>query len=204
MWDERFNTDEYIYGTDPNDFWVAVASSIPQGKVLCLADGEGRNGVYLASLGYQVTSVDQSAVGLAKAQKLAQKRGVALTTIQANLADFAIHPQAWDGIVSIFCHLPSQLRTMVYPKVVQGLKPNGVFILEGFSPEQLQYNTGGPKDLDLLPDLARLQQELGPLAWEIRHALERELGEGRYHNGKAAVIQLFGRKPRPPVSAVRG
>jgi len=195
MWDERFDTPEYIYGTQPNDFLVSVADEIPPSQVLCLADGEGRNGVYLASLGYDVTAVDQSAVGLAKAQKLAIAKRVEITTIQANLADFVIEPEAWDGIVSIYCHLPSALRTQVYQQVTRGLKANGVFILEGFSPQQLQYNTGGPKDLDLLPTLGTLKQELEPLDWEISQEIERELLEGRYHNGKAAVIQMLGRKP---------
>ena len=134
-------------------------------------------------------------MGLAKAQKLAIAKQVTITTIQANLADFIIKPEAWDGIVSIYCHLPSALRNKVYQQVTRGLKPNGVFIFEGFSPQQLQYNTGGPKDLDLLPTLATLQQELEPLDWEIGQEIERELLEGRYHNGKAAVIQMLGRKP---------
>jgi SAM-dependent methyltransferase len=194
MWDERFDTPEYIYGTQPNDFLVSVANEIPPSKVLCLADGEGRNGVYLASLGYEVLAVDQSAVGLAKAQKLAIAKQVSITTIQANLADFVIEPEAWDGIVSIYCHLPSSLRNKVYQQIIRGLKPNGVFIFEGFAPEQLQYNTGGPKDLDLLPKLVTLQEELGSLNWEISQDIERELWEGRYHNGKAAVIQMLGRK----------
>ena len=194
MWDERFDTPEYIYGTQPNDFLVSVANEIPPSKVLCLADGEGRNGVYLASLGYDVTAVDQSAVGLAKAQKLAIAKQVSITTIQANLADFVIEAEAWDGIVSIYCHLPSALRNKVYQHIIRGLKPNGVFMLEGFAPEQLQYNTGGPKDLDLLPKLVTLQEELGSLNWEISQDIERELWGGRYHNGKAAVIQMLGRK----------
>ena len=194
MWDERFDTPEYIYGTQPNNFLVSVANEIPPSKVLCLADGEGRNGVYLASLGYDVTAVDQSAVGLAKAQKLAIAKQVSITTIQANLADFVIEAEAWDGIVSIYCHLPSALRNKVYQQIIRGLKPNGVFMLEGFAPEQLQYNTGGPKDLDLLPKLVTLQEELGSLNWEISQDIERELWEGRYHNGKAAVIQMLGRK----------
>jgi SAM-dependent methyltransferase len=194
MWDERFDTPEYIYGTQPNNFLVSVANEIPPSKVLCLADGEGRNGVYLASLGYEVLAVDQSAVGLAKAQKLAIAKQVSITTIQANLTDFVIEPEAWDGIVSIYCHLPSPLRNKVYQQIIRGLKPNGVFIFEGFAPEQLQYNTGGPKDLDLLPKLVTLQEELGSLNWEISQDIERELWEGRYHNGKAAVIQMLGRK----------
>ena len=194
MWDERFSGLEYVYGTEPNDFLVSVASKIPQGKILCLADGEGRNGTYLATLGYDVVTVDASSVGLAKAQKLAQEKQVEIITIHADLADFVIEPQAWDGIVSIFCHLPPDLRAKVYSQAVQGLKPNGVFVLESFAPEQLQYNTGGPKNIDMLPALSTLQQELTGLDWEIARSVERDLDEGRYHDGKAAVIQILGRK----------
>ena len=194
MWDERFSGLEYIYGTEPNDFLASVASQIPQGKVLCLADGEGRNGTYLASLGYEVFALDGSIVGLEKAQKLAQEKQVKITTIHADLADFIIEPQAWDGIVSIFCHLPPDLRSQVHRQAVQGLKANGVFVLEAFAPEQLAYNTGGPKNIDMLPVLNQLQKELTGLDWEIARSLERDLDEGRYHNGKAAVIQILGRK----------
>ncbi len=194
MWDERFSGLEYVYGTEPNDFLVSVASKIPQGKILCLADGEGRNGTYLATLGYDVVAVDGSSVGLAKTQKLAQAKQVEITTIHADLADFVIEPQAWNGIVSIFCHLPPDLRAKVYSQAVQGLKPNGVFVLESFAPEQLQYNTGGPKNIDMLPALSTLQQELTGLDWEIARSVERDLDEGRYHDGKAAVIQILGRK----------
>jgi SAM-dependent methyltransferase len=194
MWDERFGSLEYIYGTEPNDFLASVASQIPQGKVLCLADGEGRNGTYLASLGYEVFAIDQSIVGLEKAKKLAQEKQVQISTIHADLADFVIEPQAWDGIVSIFCHLPLDLRSQVYCQAVQGLKPSGVFVLEAFAPEQLSYNTGGPKNIDMLPALSQLQQELTGLDWEIARSLERDLDEGRYHNGKAAVIQILGRR----------
>jgi SAM-dependent methyltransferase len=194
MWDERFGSLEYIYGTEPNDFLASVASQIPQGKVLCLADGEGRNGTYLASLGYEVFAVDQSIVGLEKAQKLAQEKQVQISTIHADLADFVIEPQAWDGIVSIFCHLPPDLRSHVHRQAVQGLKANGIFVLEAFAPEQLSYNTGGPKNIDMLPALNQLQQELTGLDWEIARSLERDLDEGRFHNGKAAVIQILGRK----------
>ncbi len=194
MWDERFNQSEYVYGKEPNEFLVSVAEQIPQGKVLCLAEGEGRNACFLASLGYQVTAVDQSSVGLAKAQKLAQEKGVEITTIQSNLADFEIVPDAWEGIISIFCHLPSSLRKQLYPRIYQGLKSGGVFILEGFAPEQLQYTTGGPKDLDLLPALITLREELSSFAYLTSHSLERHLNEGIYHQGKAALIQVLAKK----------
>lgn len=194
MWDERFNQAEYVYGKEPNEFLVAMAGQIPLGKVLCLAEGEGRNACFLASLGYDVTALDQSAVGLAKAQKLAAEKGVKITTVQSDLQDFAITPDTWQGIISIFCHLPSNLRAQLYSKVYQGLRSGGVFILEGFAPEQLQYNSGGPKDLDLLPSLMTLKQELSSFSHLTTKTLERELNEGAYHQGPAALIQILGKK----------
>lgn len=137
MWNERYSAPEYAYGTKPNDFLVSVASKIPPGRVLCLAEGEGRNAVYLASLGYEVVAVDQSSVGLAKAEQLAAQRHVKIQTITANLADFMVEPKSWQGIVSIFCHLPSALRRQVHRAAVAGIKQEGVFVLEAYAPRQL-------------------------------------------------------------------
>ena len=116
MWNEWYGKPSYVYGTNPNDFLVSVASRIPQGRILCFGEGEGegRNAVYLASLGYEVVAVDQSEVGLAKAEKLAAQQGVKITTIAADLAQFTIEPKSWQGIVSIFCHLPSALWEQVH------------------------------------------------------------------------------------------
>jgi SAM-dependent methyltransferase len=131
MWDERYSRLEYAYGTKPNDFLVSVVSQIPKGKVLCLGEGEGRNAVYLASLGYEVVAVDRSPVGLAKAKQLAQQQQVEIQTITADLADFAIQPNAWHGIISIFCHLPSTLWKQVHRSAVKGLQKDGVLVLVG-------------------------------------------------------------------------
>jgi SAM-dependent methyltransferase len=141
MWDERYGAPEYVYGTEPNEFLASVASRIPLGRVLSLADGEGRNGVFLATLGHRVTSVDASPVGLAKAGRLAAARGVTLTTIVADLAEYAIAPGGWEGIVSIFCHLPPPLRRRVHEQVVRGLAPGGMYVLEAYSVRQLQFGT---------------------------------------------------------------
>ena len=195
MWNERFATEHYIYGTEPNDFLRHHYSAIPLGKVLCLAEGEGRNAVFLAQQGYQVTAVDGSDIGLEKAQKLAAERGVNIETIHADLADFDLGSERWDGIISIFGHLPSSLRTKVYRQAVKALKPGGVLLLEGYAKEQLQYQTGGPRDEDLLLSIAALQQELDGLNFNHLEALEREVLEGSLHTGKAAVIQVIANKP---------
>lgn len=195
MWNERYSQAEYIYGKTPNDFLVEVLPQIPKGKVLCLAEGEGRNAVYLAGQGYRVTGVDGSAVGLEKARKLAAEYAVEIETIVADLAEFAIQPNAWDAIVSIFCHLPSSIRTQVHQQVVSGLRSGGVFVLEAYTSRQLELKTGGPPNPDLLMDLTTLQSELKGLAFKHAIELERDIQEGLLHRGRSAVVQILAVKP---------
>jgi SAM-dependent methyltransferase len=192
MWNERFSKPGYAYGTEPNEFLVSVAPDIPQGKVLCLGEGEGRNAVYLATLGHEVVAVDQSDVGLAKAQKLAAERGVKIRTIVADLADFVIEPKSWQAVVSIFCHLPSALWARVMTAAVAGLTPGGVFVLEAYAPDQLKFDTGGPREVDRLLSLQKAKATLTGLHWKVAREIERDVREGEYHSGRAAVVQLFG------------
>ena len=196
MWDERYGKPGYSYGTAPNAFLVSAAERLPPGRILSLGEGEGRNAVYLATLGYQVVGVDGSPVGLAKARKLALECGVRITTVVSDLADYAIEPRSWQGIISIFCHLPRRLRARLHADVVRGLKPGGVFILEAYTPAQLGRQTGGPPSADLLVSLADLERELKGL--EFLHAGERErvVIEGRAHTGLSAVVQVVARKRR--------
>lgn len=195
MWNDRFSQPGYAYGTEPNQFLVSVADRIPRGRVLSLAEGEGRNGVYLAGLGCEVTGVDSSEVGLEKAKHLAAERGVKITTILEDLADYRIEPAAWDSIVSIFIQMPSAIRVPLHRAAVEGLRPGGVFVLEGFTPGQIRYGTGGPKDVDMLNSLRDLRRELAGL--EFIHAIEkeREVREGRHHTGLASVVQVVAVKP---------
>lgn len=193
-WNSRYLAEGYFYGTEPNAFVKEVALQIPAGAVLCLAEGEGRNAVYLAGLGHEVTAVDQSDVGLAKAERLAQGNGVRLRTVVADLENFVIEPGGWSGIVSIFGHLPPVLRAKVYRAAVAGLKPGGIFVLEAYTPAQLAFGTGGPKDVALLPTLADLRRELVGLDFLIGRELEREVVEGQGHTGRAAVVQVLARR----------
>ncbi len=196
MWDERYSEPGFAYGDQPNEFLAAVAGQIPPGPVLCLGEGEGRNAAFLAGLGHRVVAVDQSAVGLAKASELAESRGLKIETFQADLATFVIEPAAWAGIVSISCHLPTSIRVPLHRSVVSGLQPGGVFILEAYTPAQLGRGTGGPQDPDMLPTLAGLRTELAGL--ELSHAaeIEREVREGKYHTGPAAVVQVVAHRGR--------
>ena len=190
MWDRRYDREEYVYGTDPNQFLVQMADMIPPGAVLCLGEGEGRNAVWLAAKGYAVTAVDASSVGLGKAQRLAAAKGVAIATAHADLSCFDIQPEAWSGIVSIFCHVPPALRAGLHRRCVAGLRPGGVFLLEAYTPRQLAYGTGGPPSADLMMEAADLRRELAGL--ELAHLTEcaREIHEGSLHNGKGAVVQV--------------
>ena len=197
MWDDRYNRADYFYGKQPNDFLRQVCPQIPKGQVLCLAEGEGRNAVYLAQQGYRVTAVDASSVGMAKAQRLAAEHGVSLQAIVADLAEFAIQPHHWDGITAIFCHLPPPLRAQVHRQVVAGLRPGGVFVLEAYTPAQLTFKTGGPPTADLMMDLPTLQQELTGLDFIMAEERERDIHEGMGHRGRSAVVQILAVKPHP-------
>ena len=200
FWNSRYGAtgERYVYGTAPNEFLAAVAGRIPPGPVLCLAEGEGRNAVHLARLGHAVTAVDQSAVGLAKARALARRQRVELNIVVADLADFAIGNNAWAGIVAIFMHLPPALRAVVLARAVAGLRSGGLLVLECYSPAQLAFNTGGPRDPALLPTLAGLRAELTGLEFLHGQELERDILEGDGHTGRGAVVQVIGR--RPPAS----
>ncbi len=193
MWDERYAVDEYIYGTEPNTFLVEHAQKL-QGPVLSLAEGEGRNAVFMASLGLSVHGVDASAVGLAKAQSLACARGVEIITEVADLGVFEPKVDYYRSVVSIFAHLPSSIRHRLYPLVERCLKPGGVILLEAYSEGQLARNTGGPKDADMLMTEAKIRQEFPGFEPILLRELEREICEGTHHTGMASVVQFIGRK----------
>ena len=195
MWDQRYAQETYAYGEEPNLFLTQTYHDIPIGPVLCLAEGEGRNAVYLAHQGYEVTAVDFSEEGIRKTQKLAQQNKVRVDTIQTDLVHFNISENTWQGIVAFFAHLPKALRKKVHRDVVAGLRPGGIFLLEAFTPRQLLFNSGGPKNPELLLSLRDLQTELEGLIPIIARETDRELDEGVYHSGKAAVVQFVGKKP---------
>jgi len=195
MWDERYSSDEYAYGKEPNDFLRNHAGIIPAGRVLCLAEGEGRNAVYLAEQGYQVTAVDSSIVGLKKARKLAEERGVEIEIQHADLKDFDLGHDQWDGIISIFCHLPPPLRRIIHSKLVSALKSGAFVLLEAYTPKQLEYKTGGPPVAEMTMDSATLKAEFSGLEFIELNELEREIHEGQFHHGMGAVIQMIAYKP---------
>lgn len=194
MWDKRYSSEHYVYGLTPNEFLEQNFRLIPKGPVLCLAEGEGRNAVFLAKMGYTVTAVDTSSVGLDKARRLAADNHVEVELICEDLGAFDFGAGKWSGIVSIFCHLPELVRKVVHKKVVMGLKRNGVLLLESYTPEQLQYGTGGPPREDLLVSKRQLKLELVDLHFNHLEELERSVEEGTLHTGVGAVVQAIAMK----------
>ena len=197
MWDDVYDTDDYVYGKEPNEFLRDNYTSIPMGRVLCLAEGEGRNAVYLAGKGYDVTAVDSSKVGLVKAERLALEKGVDINIVHSDLADFDLGEQLWDGVVSIFCHLPPSVRKAVYQGVERGLKAEGRLLLEGYTPRQLMHQTGGPPVPEMMVSEEIIRAELPGLVFEHLEELDRDIREGSKHVGLGAVVQAIGTPGRP-------
>jgi len=196
QWDQRYGTEDYWYGTQPNDFLKEHVGALPpRGRVLCLAEGEGRNAVFLATHGFDVVAVDASAVGLAKAERLARERQVSISIVQADLSNYALGHDAWDAIVSIWCHLPPALRARVHRDVGPALRAGGVFLLEAYTPAQLEFKTGGPPTAELMPTLAGLRAELSGLEFGFAIERERDVHEGHGHDGRSAVVQVIARRP---------
>ncbi len=194
MWDERYNSEVYAYGTEPNEFLEQNFCCIPKGKILSLAEGEGRNAVFLAQKGYSVTAVDSSIVGLTKAKKLAKENNVTLELIHADLKDYDLGVDKWDGIISIFNPLPSELRKKLYKNIEKSLKVNGVFLLEAYTPDQLQHGTGGGNSVDVMQSKQTLTSELSKLHFKHLLEVERNVVEGLYHTGIGAVVQAIATK----------
>jgi hypothetical protein len=196
FWDQRFAEPGFKYGLEPNAFVAQQAAQlIPGSRLLLPGDGEGRNGVWLAQQGHQVTSVDLSAVGLKKAANLAAQRGVTLSTQQVDLAHWAPEPGRFDAVMIIFTHLPDSIRQAAHRRLAHGLKPGGRMIVEVFHPEQMRYQSGGPRDVTMLYSPEQLTDDFaGLLAPELVWHGEVTLSEGPGHQGPAVVTRWTGRK----------
>lgn len=205
-WDLRFAGEAYRYGVEPNAFLqerlaaptsapiaTLAASPLAQLHVIAAGDGEGRNSVWLAQQGYRVTAVDLSAIGLAKARRLAAERGVEIETELADLATYAPPPGSADAVALIYAHMPPAVRVAAHRNLVRALKPGGLLILEAFHPTQLGRPSGGPGDPSMLYTLEMLRDDFGA-DLDIVHGWEGEivLDEGPGHQGPGWVTRLEG------------
>lgn len=199
FWTARYRGvgDEYLFGTAPNRFLEQEAARFRSGmKVLSVADGEGRNSVWLAEQGCQVTATEISAVALEKAGKLARSRHVAVDFIQADIFDWVWPIDAFDAVVGIFIQFANPAeRVRQFAGLKQAVKPGGFLLLQGYTPKQLEYRTGGPSAVENLYTAELIESAFAD--WEICHLREHEdeIDEGSAHRGRSALIDLIARKP---------
>ncbi len=189
MWDERFSQAEPVYGDQPNAFLAAQSARFQRGmKLLVPADGYGRNGIWLARQGFSVHTVDLSPVGVARARKTAEAAGLAMTIEQADLAAWKWPEAEFDGVFTIFLHLPPEARAKVHGAMLRSVKPGGLVILEAFSTSQLKYSSGGPKRVELLYTAEMLRQDFAGADAVVLQEKEAPISEGTMHSGAAAVV----------------
>ncbi len=196
-WDERFSQVDWMYGREPNRFLASLKNRLPSsGTALAVGDGEGRNGVWLARQGLDVTAIDASAVGLAKGEGLAVEHGVQALyhTVEEDLQEWDWPREHYDLVAAIFIHYPSAMRKAMHDRYVAALKPGGLLVMECFEKRQLENGTGGPRDLDLLYDLNELKLDFTALELEMADDLDQDLHEGEFHKGQSALIRIVGRK----------
>lgn len=193
-WHERFSEEDFVYGKEPNAFAAQAADMIPKGRVLCIAEGEGRNAVHFASLGFDVTAWDFAQSGLDKTEKLAAEKGVSVKTELVDLAEARWQPEQWDAVVHIFGHLPPAVMEHTMEGIKHALKPGGFYISELYTKEQLHYKTGGPRDEAMLVDPVHMLRTFSGYFIEHFYTGEVYRKEGRLHTGQAHAVQCLFQK----------
>lgn len=192
MWDQRYAGEDYVYGEKPNSFFKENLLKYQAGKVLLPAEGEGRNAVFAAVSGWDVTAFDNSEVGKEKAGKLSEKHGVSISYLLASHEDVILDENSFDMIALIYAHTP--YRQDIHKKILRYLKPGGIVLIEGFSKEQIKYNTGGPGRIDLLFSKKEIKSDFNSLTEVDIRIEEILLDEGEFHQGKASVLRMIGKK----------
>lgn len=196
FWNDRFAADEYIYGVQPNAFFASRLNQIKPGKLLLPGEGEGRNAVWATQVGWEVDAIDYSETAKAKALKLAELNQLRLNSYQImDLNEFQISKSDYDAIGLVFVHLLPAERSQLHRKLARALKPGGSIILEAFSTDQLQYQSGGPRNPLMLYNADLLSEDFSSLEIVLLEQKVVILEEGEHHTGEAAVIRLMATKP---------
>jgi 2-polyprenyl-3-methyl-5-hydroxy-6-metoxy-1,4-benzoquinol methylase len=192
-WNERYASPDFIYGTEPNEFFRQQLHTLAPGRLLLPGEGAGRNAVYAAKQGWTVDAFDFSEQAMKKALYLAANSEVEINYTTATYEEFNYPRSTYDAIGLIFTHMPSIERRVIHRKLVRALKPNGLIILEAFHKEQLRYTSGGPKETDLLYDLDEIASDFEKLEKLILEKTTVVLNEGKLHTGDASVIRFVGK-----------
>jgi SAM-dependent methyltransferase len=194
QWDKRYRPDDYIYGTEPNAFFKSWIDQQEPGKILLPAEGEGRNAVYAAKLGWDVRAFDFSYEAKKKAIRLAGKEGVELDYKVLGAQDYR-SDESFDAVALIFAHFGREVKRVLFPRIIEMLKPGGTLLIEVFSLDQYLLDSGGPKNPDMLYDLKEIEIEFAELETKMIKKEEVELQEGSHHQGLSVVIDYIGVKP---------
>jgi len=194
FWDERYSSYEYVYGIDPNEFFKQQIENILPGKLLLPGEGEGRNAVYAAKLGWLVDAFDQSTNAQKKALKLAEKNNVNINYSVVDLKKFAPADNYYNAAAIIFVHFDSEVRGLFHKKNINSLKPGGKIILELFSKDQFGKSSGGPQDLEMLYSIDEIKNDFAEMKTILIEEKNILLNEGDKHKGDASVIRYVGEK----------
>jgi hypothetical protein len=194
QWNSRYAAEEYIYGTYPNKYLETFLKGRHPGRILFPAEGEGRNSVYAASLGWQVDAFDQSEAGMDKALRLASSKKTTINYSISSLEDWDSNGVSYDCIALIFVHLVPGIREAIHQKLISALKPGGFLVLEAFTKKQMPRTSGGPKNLELLFDAEELRLDFSELEMIDFCETEVEINEGTLHQGLADVVHLIAKK----------
>ncbi|MCC5942882.1 MAG: class I SAM-dependent methyltransferase [Balneolaceae bacterium] len=194
FWNKRYSDQNYVYGIDPNKFFKEQIGKLQPGKLLLPGEGEGRNAVYAAKRGWEVTAVDFSVKAQIKANNLAAEHDVEINYIISNLMQAEIPQEEFDAAAFIYVHLTNDEAEKILQKVINGLKPGGTFFMECYSEKQLGRKSGGPKDINRLYTVSQVRKLLSELKISKLVEVEVPLEEGEFHRGKAMVIRAVGTK----------
>lgn len=199
FWDQRYAADDYAYGETPNEFFRALLEGLKHGRILLPADGEGRNGVYAATSGWDVVSFDISDEGRTKALRLAEKKGVSIEYQVASMDEVDFPPASFDVVALIYAHFPETVRQAWHRRIGDWLRPGGRLILEAFSKGHLRYvmadgRVGGPRDLSMLYTVEDIREDFSGYREVMSEECEVELTEGAFHVGKGKVVRWVGER----------
>ena len=199
FWNERYGRDEYVYGEEPNEYLKEHLPRYPVGSVLFPAEGEGRNAVFAAKLGWKVSAFDQSKEGQKKALKLAEKNHVTINYQVGEFKDIHYKDGEFDAIVLVYAHFPTDKKSVYHKILSQYLRKGGIIIFEGFSKthhqnQQINKKAGGPKDIDMLFSIKEIRTDFSNCEIIELEEKEVELEDGLFHSGKGNVIRFIGRK----------
>jgi hypothetical protein len=196
FWNQRYNREDFVYGITPNAFFKQFIDTNKPGKLLLPADGEGRNGVYAALNGWEVDAFDYSKEAKKKALKLADKHAVQLNYTVEDFESVTLPENHYNAVALIYAHMPSDIRRNIHRKIIKSLKTGGMLILEAFSKEQMNYSSGGPRNIDMLYNPEDIKRDFEHLDITYLEQMTIHLDEGEHHQGEGNVIRMIAKKSK--------